>query len=512
MNKLTVGGVLLFEAQNEEEVLLAACLASKTEGNDPIDEALLYKLHHKEALGSHRIQKYIPFDPVRKRAESTVRTPDGSIIQVMKGAPQVILRICEVDESLNAKIMEGVEQFAKKGYRTLGVARSEDQKKWRYLGLIALLDPPRPDTKQTLQEIHGMGVEIKTVTGDHESIARELSHTLGLGGDILSVDKLYHENISDVLREELIEKANGFAEVYPEHKFEIVKTLQRNHHIIGMTGDGVNDAPALKQADVGIAVSNATDAARQAADLVLTESGLSVICHAIAESRKTFGRMKSYMLYRMAETFRLLLFLLLAMLVYDEHPLTAIMVILIALLNDIPIMMIAYDKMRVHSHPISWNIKELLSISIGFSIVGVISTFGLFWIGKIYWFADITDPDLQYSYLQTLAFMGILCGGNLTIYLTRNVGPIWQKPLPEWKFFLSTIVSLAIGTIVSVYGLKSGDFIGLGWKYVGLSWAYILVWFVITIMVKSIIYRMIGYTETYLDRFIHLVKEPLIHD
>ena len=273
-----------------------------------------------------------------------------------------------------------------------------------------------------------------------------------------------------------------------------------------MTGDGVNDAPALKQADVGIAVSNATDAARQAADLVLTDSGLNVICHAIAEARKTFGRMKSYMLYRMAETFRLLLFLLLAMLVYQEHPLTAIMVILIALLNDIPIMMIAYDKMRVHSHPISWNIKELLTVSIGFSIVGVISTFGLFWIGKAFWFADVADPHLQFGYLQTLAFMGILCGGNLTIYLTRNIGPLWQKPLPEWKFFLSTLISLVIGTLVSVYGLGSEDFIGIGWKYVGLSWAYILVWFFITIIVKQILYKMIGYRETYLDRFIHSSK------
>lgn len=511
LNKLTVGGILLFEAHDEEEVLLNAGLASKAEGNDPIDEAILHKVH-KHLLDQYQVEKYIPFDPVRKRAEATVKTQDGQTFQAMKGAPQVILRLCDVNDNLKTEVMQGVESYAKKGYRTLGVAKTDDQNKWHYLGLIALLDPPRHDTQTTLDEIHAMGVEIKTVTGDHESIARELSQNLHLGSDIISVDKLYHENVSDVLRQELIEKANGFAEVYPEHKFEIVKTLQRSHHIIGMTGDGVNDAPALKQADVGIAVSNATDAARQAADLVLTESGLSVICHAIAESRKTFGRMKSYMLYRMAETFRLLLFLLLAMLVFNDQPLTAIMVILIALLNDIPIMMIAYDKMRVHSHPINWNIKELLTISIGFSIVGVISTFGLFWMGKIFWFANIADPDLQFSYLQTLAFMGILCGGNLTIYLTRNIGPIWQKPYPEWKFFLSTIISLAIGTIISVYGLKSGDFAGLGWKYVGLAWAYILVWFFITIIVKQILYKMIGYRETYLDRFIHLVQEPLHQD
>ena len=507
-NKLTVGGIMLFEAKDENEVMLTAGLASKAESFDPIDEALLQKIH-KDQLEPFKVEKFIPFDPVRKRAESIVRNPDGTLCEMMKGAPQVILRLCEADEKLKTAVMQGVEVYAKKGYRTLGVAKTDAKKKWHYLGLIALLDPPRADTKAALEQIKSMGVSIKTVTGDHESIARELSHTLNLGTDVISVDKLYNENISETLREELIERASGFAEVYPEHKFEIVKTLQRRHHIIGMTGDGVNDAPALKQADVGIAVSNATDAARQAADLVLTDSALSVICHAIAESRKTFGRMKSYMLYRMAETFRLLLFLLLSMLVFQEHPLTAIMVILIALLNDIPIMMIAYDKMRVHSHPVTWNIRELLVVSIGFSIVGVVSTFLLFWIGRAFWFVNVSDPHLQFGYLQTLAFMGILCGGNLTIYLTRNIGPLWQRPFPEWKFLASTIISLAIGTLISVYGLSSGDFVGLGWHYVGLAWAYILVWFVITIFVKDLLYKMIGYKETYLDRFIHLVEEPL---
>ena len=510
-NKLTVGGIILLEASDENEVLLTAGLASKAESYDPIDEAILHKIH-KDLIQPYKIERFLPFDPVRKRAESTVRAPDGSVCEMMKGAPQVILRLCDTDEKFKNIVMEGIETYAKKGYRTLGVAKTDKNNKWHYLGLIALLDPPRSDTQSALEQIKNMGVEIKTVTGDHASISRELSHSLHLGADIISVDQLYHENVSDTLREELIEKANGFAEVYPEHKFEIVKTLQRAKHIVGMTGDGVNDAPALKQADIGIAVSNATDAARQAADLVLTESGLSVICHAIAESRKTFGRMKSYMLYRMAETFRLLLFLLLSMLVFNAHPLTAIMVILIALLNDIPIMMVAYDKMRVHSHPITWNIKELLSVSIGFSIVGVISTFGLFWIGRAFWFVNITDPHLQFGYLQTLAFMAILCGGNLTIYLTRNIGPIWQKPFPEWKFFLSTIFSLAIGTLISVYGLSSGDFVGIGWHYVGLAWIYILIWFIITIFVKDLLYKMIGYHETYLERFIHLVKEPLIHE
>lgn len=509
LNKLTVGDIIPFGGSDGKEVILTACLASKSEGGDAIDEALLRSLKDPEQLKKFQIKKHIPFDPVRKRAEAIVLFPDSSEKMVMKGAPQIILKLCEFFEKVQDEVMKDIEMMAKKGFRTLGVAKGDTNGKWKFLGLIALLDPPRPDTKEVLDQIRHMGVEIKMVTGDHESIARELSTQLRLGDHIVSVGKLFSEHVTPQNYEEQINTANGFSEVFPEHKFEIVKTLQRGKHIVGMTGDGVNDAPALKQADVGIAVENATDAARAAADIVLTEPGLNVIYHAIAEARETFGRMKSYMLYRMAETFRLLLFLLCANLVFSEQPLTAIMVILIALLNDIPIMMIAYDHMRVHSHPITWNQKEILSVSMAFSVVGVISTFSLFWIGKVFWFSHLTDPHEQFAYLQTLSFMGILCGGNLTIYLTRNVGSFLQKPHPEWKFFLSTIFSLAVGTVVSVYGFFGESFQGIGWKYTGYAWGYIMIWFFITMGVKSLLYRMIGYKETYLTNFLKVAEEPL---
>ena len=498
-NQLTVGDIQLFEAKDVNEVLITSCLASKREeGRDAIDEALLTHLQSSEQLNQYEIEKYIPFDPVRKRAESVVKKAEGGTIQMVKGAPQVVLNLCSPDEKLKTAVMQGVKYFAEKGYRTLGVAKTDANQTWHFLGLISLLDPEREDTKETLDQIKKMGLEVKMITGDHESIAKELSSKLELGSHIVSIEKLSDQHVPEAEKEDLIEHANGFSEVYPQHKFEIVKVLQHKKHIVGMTGDGVNDAPALKQSDVGIAVSDATDAARQAADLILTDSGLNVIYYAVAEARRIFGRMKSYMLYRMAETFRLLLFLLMSMLVFNEHPLTAIMIILIALLNDIPIMMISYDHMRVHSHPIQWNIKEILLISIGISVIGVISTFGLFWMGQAYWFVGL-DPTSKFASLQTLAFMGILCGGNLTIYITRNIGSLWQRPFPEWKFFLSTLFSLIIGTLISVYGLHSDDFVGIGWKYVGLSWVYILVWFYITMVIKSLIYRMIGYKESYLE-------------
>ena len=313
---------------------------------------------------------------------------------------------------------------------------------------------------------------------------REIATTLDLGSKILPASHLASKESGKSSRE--LEEADGFSEVFPEHKFEIVKRFQKDKRIVGMTGDGVNDAPALKQADIGIAVSNATDAARSAADLILTQPGLMVIKQAIDEARRIFGRMKSYAIYRISETYRLLLFLLLAMITFQSHPLTAVMIIAIALLNDIPIMTIAYDHMKAEKDPVSWNMTEVFAVATGLAIVGVISTFGLYWIGERYWHFTLEES-------RTLAFMAILCGGNLTIYLTRNRGFLFSRPLPEWKFFLATLFSQIVGTLLGVYGLGTDDFIGIGWHYVGFSWVYIAVWFFICLLTKMGIYKLLSF-------------------
>jgi H+-transporting ATPase len=228
-------------------------------------------------------------------------------------------------------------------------------------------------------------------------------------------------------------------------------------------------------------VSGATDAARAAADLVLTEPGLMVISHAIEEARRIFGRLKSYAMYRISETYRLLLFLLASMIVFEEHPLSAIMIILIALLNDIPIMMIAYDHMEISPKPIAWNMKEVMIIAVGLAVVGVVSTFGLYWIGDRIWL--LTAPQCR-----TLAFMAILCGGNLTIYITRNRGFLFEKPLPEYKFFLATMFTQVVGTLIAVYGFGTDDMRGIGWTHALYAWGYILIWFVLCILSKMLMY------------------------
>ena len=438
-------------------------------------------LSDQTAFKQYQKEAFTPFDPVNKRTEVSLSSR-GKTVVVSKGAPQVILKLCDPKSELIKEVNEAVDQLASRGFRTLGVAKKEGSNKWQFLGLIPLFDPPRDETKETIHAIKEMGIHVKMVTGDHTAIAREIATNLDLGSNILPASQLTTKNNQEISRD--LEEANGFSEVFPEHKFEIVQRFQQDKRIVGMTGDGVNDAPALKQADIGIAVSNASDAARSAADLILTQPGLMVIKQAISEARCIFGRMKSYAIYRISETYRLLLFLLLAMVIFQAHPLTAVMIIAIALLNDIPIMAIAYDHMKAEKDPVSWDMIEVFTVATSLAIVGVISTFGLYWIGERYWHFT---PEQN----RTLAFMAILCGGNLTIYLTRNRKFLLTKPLPEWKFFLATLFSQIVGTLLAVYGLGTNDFVGIGWYYVGLSWVYIAVWFGICLVTKIGVYKLL---------------------
>ncbi len=508
-NELTIKDIKLFDAKDNDEVLNTAYLTCESHSKDAIENAISANIKNKDMFKDYKQLKFTPFDPTIKRSEAVIQTPDNKEMLVIKGAPQVIVDLCNLDEAKKQSILNAIDDYAKKGFRTLGICKKEDNN-MRFLGLIALFDPPRDDTKDTLQKVKDMGVHLKMVTGDHEAIAVELAKHLNIGSNIISVANFAknNPNVSEEKKEQLIESADGFAEVFPEHKFEIVKALQRKKHIVGMTGDGVNDSPALKQADIGIAVDGSADAAKQSADLVLTEPGFNVIHKAIEEARQIFGRMKSYALYRITETCRLLLFISASIIIFHNYPLSAIMIILIALLNDIPIMMIAYDHMRCHSVPVTWNLKEIITISSGIALAGVISTFGLYWMGDYYWFNDAPD---KLAKLSTLAFMGILCGGNLTIYLTRNVGSILQRPLPEIKFLLATLFSQLVGTLLTVYGIKIGKdgFIGIGWKYVLYTWVYILIWFILSMFVKEFLYRMIGYKKNYVTKVAEKTNKPM---
>ncbi|MDD2902527.1 MAG: plasma-membrane proton-efflux P-type ATPase, partial [Syntrophales bacterium] len=345
LNRLTLGDPVIFGQAQPQEVILAACLASREENRDAIDDAVMDGLQDKSLLKAYSLTKFMPFDPVNKRTESTVQEGDKTF-KVTKGAPQVIMDLCHLEGDIQSQAKKSVDELAAKGYRTLGVARADDGDAWRFLGLVPLYDPPRPDAAETIAEAQNRGIKVKMITGDNVAIGREIAKQLGLGTNIQPASDIFPKEGECELGGAMvdrIEQADGFAEVFPEHKYNIVKALQGRGHLVAMTGDGVNDAPALKQAEVGIAVSGATNAAQSAAALVLTEPGLKVITRAVEEARCIFERMMSYTVYRIAMTISIMVFVVAAMLSYNVFPLTAMMIIILALLDDIPIMTIAYD-------------------------------------------------------------------------------------------------------------------------------------------------------------------------
>ncbi len=314
----------------------------------------------------------------------------------------------------------------------------------------------------------------------------ETAKKLEMGSDILDAAGLGDvEQDETTEMAESIENADGFAQVFPEHKFHIVDVLQQRGHIVGMTGDGVNDAPALKKADCGIAVSGATDAARAAADIVLRTPGLSVIIDAIKESRKIFQRMNSYAIYRITETLRVLLFMTLAILVFNFYPVTAVMIVMLALLNDGAILSIAYDNVRYKDEPEAWNMPLVLGISTVLGVMGVISAFGLFYLGERVF-------HLDRAHVQTLMYLKLSVAGHLTIFLTRTRGPFWSIR-PARILVVAVVGTQVLATLIAVYGLFMTP---LGWGWAAFVWGYALVWFLVNDRVKLLAYRILDPAKT----------------
>ena len=346
-------------------------------------------------------------------------------------------------------------------------------------GVLPMFDPPREQAKATIASAGQMGVKVKMVTGDQLAIAQETSRQLGMGTNILDATVL--RDSKNQQSAQSIEDADGFAQVFPEDKYNIVDVLQKRGHIVGMTGDGVNDAPALKKADCGIAVSGATDAARAAASIVLLASGLSVIIDAIKESRRIFQRMNSYAIYRIAETLRVLFFMTLAILVFNFYPVTAVMIVMIAVLNDGAILSIAYDNVHYKDKPEAWNMRLVLGISTVLGVIGVVAAFGLFYLGERVF-------HLDHARIQTLMYLKLSVAGHLTIFLTRTRGPFWSIR-PAKILWVAVLGTQIVATLIAVYGLFMSP---LGWRWAGFVWVYALAWFLVNDRVKLLAYRIFG--------------------
>ncbi|GLI34679.1 plasma-membrane proton-efflux P-type ATPase [Desulforhabdus amnigena] len=483
-NALTVGDIAPLGRFLPEEVLVHAALASREEDRDAIDDAVLARVKElpdgTATSSGYKILEFKPFDPISKRTEAFIEAPDGNRFRVAKGAPQVIASLSREPEATDALVEEQVNAFAAQGYRALAVARTDQAGNWNLMGLISLYDPPRPESAQTIQLAQSLGIQVKMVTGDHKAIAQNIARQVNLGTHFQLASDLL--DLPDRKARHLVKTADGFAQVFPEHKYHIIELLQEGGHIVGMTGDGVNDAPALRKADVGIAVAGATDAAKSAAHIVLTHPGLGVIVDAIQESRKIFQRMKSYAIYRIGGIIRVLLFVTLSILIFNFYPVTAVMIVLMTLLNDLPILSIAYDNVSYSRQPEKWNMREILSIATYLGLMGVFFSFSIFLVA-------LKMLHLNHQQIQTLIFLKLSIAGYLDIFMGRTRSFFWSSR-PGAMLLWSGIATRILATAIALFGWYMTS---ISWQLVLIVWGWAAVELLVTDPIKVWVYRVLDH-------------------
>ncbi|KAG7029818.1 Plasma membrane ATPase 4 [Cucurbita argyrosperma subsp. argyrosperma] len=497
LNKLSVDKNLIevfVKGIDKEHVILLAARASRTENQDAIDAAMVGMLADpKEARAGIREIHFFPFNPVDKRTALTYIDSNGNWHRASKGAPEQILTLCNCKEDFKRKVFSVIDKFAERGLRSLAVARQEVPEKnkespgapWQFVGLLPLFDPPRHDSAETIRRALNLGVNVKMITGDQLAIAKETGRRLGMGTNMYPSSSLLgqhkDESIAGLPVEELIEKADGFAGVFPEHKYEIVKKLQERKHICGMTGDGVNDAPALKKADIGIAVADATDAARGASDIVLTEPGLSVIISAVLTSRAIFQRMKNYTIYAVSITIRIVFgFMLIALIwKFDFSP---FMVLIIAILNDGTIMTISKDRVKPSPLPDSWKLKEIFATGVVLGGYLALMTVIFFWLmeGTNFFSNTFGVKSIRHSEYEMMAalYLQVSIVSQALIFVTRSRSWSYiERPglLLVGAFFIAQLVA----TVIAVYAdWRFAKIKGIGWGWAGVIWLYSIVFYI----------------------------------
>ena len=478
--------------EDRESVLMYSALAAKWREppRDALDTMVLGSANLSRC-DNYKQLEYKPFDPRVKRTEATLVGADGVQFKVTKGAPNIVLQLCVNAAEIAPRVEGIINDLGSRGIRCLAVARGRTvgaADEWHMLGILTFLDPPRPDTKLTIENAHKYGVDVKMVTGDHVLIAKEMARMLNMGTNIGTSGGLPHfpesgdpKDIPDTLGEEygdMIGAMDGFAQVHPEHKYLIVETLRQRGWTCAMTGDGVNDAPALKRADVGIAVHGSTDAARAAADMVLTEPGLSVIVDAMLIARGVFQRMLSFLTYRVSATLQLVFFFFIAVFALPpreygaldpSHPeeaeffhLPVLMFMLITLLNDGTLMAIGYDRVVPQPRPQKWNLPALFFIAAVLAGVACVSSLLLLWMTldsidnyENSWFYSMGLPPTDYPHVITSIYLKVSISDFLTLFAARTQTKPFFAYRPSGILMGGACMSLTISTCVAAFWPES---------------------------------------------------------
>ena len=492
----------------DEDLLLLSYLAAEPGAQDPIEVAVRnaaesqVKILRDRRVQNHNIPGYkvnsfIPFNPSSKYTEGKATNLETrEQFRVIKGAPQVIIKLCGGHDQATAAVID----LAGRGLRALGVARTIDPEmtKFELVGLISLLDPPRHDSAATIKECERMGVNVKMITGDQQIIAKEVAHRLGMQRTILDAHKLVDKSMSDEQLCDRVVKADGFAHVIPEHKYRVVELLQQRGYLVGMTGDGVNDAPALKKANVGIAVEGCTDAARSAADIVLLAEGLSTIIDGIKCSRAIFQRMRSYALYRIASTIHFLLFFFISILVYG-FALPDRLILMIAVLNDAATLVIAVDNARISKRPDKWRLGQLLTLSFILGFLLMLVSFAHFFVAKAAYPFEmngvVADNEVNWKIVQTIMYLQISSCPHFVIFSTR-LSTWWWKSAPSWFFTLAIVGTQVVAGIICLIGPEALEAYPIGWEWTVGVLAVSAVFFMILDVVKVYTFKLWSFELT----------------
>ncbi len=433
-NHLAVAALQPYAPYSEADLLRFAMLASNAASQDPIDLAILAAAgtHHIDPAGWQTLE-LIPFEPATKLSEA-ILSKSSQRGRAIKGAPEAVAkRVKHVPD-----YSPDMDRLAKQGYRVLAVAGGPDDD-LNFVGLLALEDPPREDSKTLIQSLHDLGVRVIMITGDGLATARAVATRVGIGGRAVEPKDLEKETAAEVLQSDV------FAGVYPEDKFHIVQALQRAGTVTGMTGDGVNDAPALKQAEVGIAVANATDVAKAAASLVLTNPGLTDIVAAVKTSRRIYQRMLTYTLNKIIKTIEIALLLSVGVMLTGSFVITPLLIVILLFTNDFVTMSIATDTVSYSKQPNHWQIRSLVLIGLALGGLVLMFSFGILLAGRDW-------LHLPLPQLQTLVFITLVFTGQGMVYLVRQRGHFWNSRPSKW-LLLSSAADIAVVSVLATRGI-----------------------------------------------------------